>query len=160
MAENRVRKAFRTTKLKITKDTIPSSEQRDALEGLYMNLEASKTDAVAFERTATIATARARSKQASAVQAEVEFLIKASDNFPQVAGERMWIVYRDTDGTICLEGFTERLIRNNLRAQQEMLGSQLENNGGSDIDRNGLYETEDGDAENDLGPSSPDPDAN
>lgn len=160
MAENRVRKAFRTTKLKVSKDTVPSSEQRDALEALFINLEASKTDAVSAERTAMIAGAKAKSKQAGAIQAEVEFLIKASDNFPQVAGERMWIVYRDTDGTICLEGFTERLIRNNLRAQQEMLGSQLENNGGSDIDRSGLYETEDGaDAENDLG-SGPDPEAN
>lgn len=160
MAESKVRRAFRTTKLKVTRDTIPSQEQRDALEGLFMTLEAAKTDSVSAERASLISQAKARTKQSAALTAEVEFLIKASDNFPQVAGDRIWIVYRDTDGTICLEGFTERLIRNNLRAQQESLGIQIANSGDDTIDRSSLYETDDtGEAENDLG-EGPDPNAN
>lgn len=150
--ENRVRKAFRTTKLVVSEDSVPSQEQRDALEGLYLTLEAAKTDAVSFERSATIATAKAKSKQAYAIQAETEFLMKASDNFPQVASERMWIIYRDSKtGNIVMEGFTERLIRNNLRAQLDNMGSQIANSGDDTVDRSGLYETEEGnDAENDV----------
>src|SRR6202035_5750956 len=108
MSENKVRRAFRTTKLKITKETVPSAEQFDALESLYLTLEATKTDAVAAERHAAIAKAKSQSKQAASMTAEVEFLIRASDHFPQVAGDRIWMVYRDKDGTIVLEGFTER----------------------------------------------------
>lgn len=154
MSENKVRRAFRTTKIKINKDTVPAAEQRDALEGLFMTMEAAKTDAVAAERAALIARAKAQTQGAKAQIAEVEFLQTAAGNFTQVAGDRMWIIYRDKEGIITLEGFTERLFRNNLRAQQEMLGSQLENNGGDDVDRSGLYEADD---EDDKGP---DPDAN
>lgn len=144
MSEKNIRKAFRTTKLKITKDSVPSAEQRDALEGLFLTMEAAKTDAVLAERQAIIATAKAKAKNAAAQTSEAEFLIKASDNFTQVAGDRMWIVYRDTEGSITLEGFTERLLRNNLRAQQEMLGSQIANSGDSEeVDRSGLYESDD-----------------
>ena len=143
MSNQNVRRAFRTTKLKISKETVPSQEQRDTLESLFMTMEAAKTDAVAAERQAIIARAKATSKNASAQTAEAEFLIKASDNFNQVAGDRMWITYRDTDGTIVLEGFTERLLRNNIRAQQAMLGEQVANSGGDEgVDRSGLYETE------------------
>lgn len=146
---NSLKKAFRTTRIKVTKDSVPSSEQRDALEGLFMTMEAAKTDAVFAERQALIASAKAKTKQASAQTAEMEFLIKASDNFSQVAGDRMWIVYRDKDGVITLEGFTERLLRNNLRAQQEMLGNQIANSdGGEDVDRSGLYESDDPEADN------------
>lgn len=144
MSESKVRRAFRTTKIKITKDSVPGSEHRDALEGLFMTMEAAKTDAVAAERKAGMAAAVARTKNSTAQIAELEFLEKASDHFTQVAGERMWIVYRDKDGTITLEGFTERLLRNNLRAQQDMLGNQIANSGDEgDIDRSGLYEDED-----------------
>lgn len=114
-----------------------------------MTMEAAKTDAVAAERYAAIAAAKARTKQSAAITAEVEFLIKASDNFTQVAGERLWVVYRDTEGTIVLEGFTERLLRNNMRAQQDMLGNQIANSGDeSEVDRSGLYEAEDNEADN------------
>jgi hypothetical protein len=146
---NSLKKAFRTTRIKVTKDSVPSAEQRDALEGLFMTMEAAKTDAVFAERQSIIASSKAKTKQASAQTAEMEFLIKASDNFSQVAGDRMWIVYRDKDGTITLEGFTERLLRNNLRAQQEMLGNQIANSGGDEeVDRSGLYESEDPEADN------------
>lgn len=142
---SKVRRAFRTTKIKVDKSTIPQSESRDALENLFLTMEAAKTDAVAAERNALITTAKAKSKQAFAQIAETEFLQKASDHFTQVAGERLWIVYRDSEGTITLEGFTERLLRNNLRAQQQMLGSQVANSGEDEdeIDRSGLYESGD-----------------
>jgi hypothetical protein len=154
MSENKIRRAFRTTKIKINRETVPSSEQRDALETLFLTMEAAKTDAVSAERTAIIAAARAKTQQAKAQIAEVEFLQTASGNFTQVAGERLWIVYRDPEGTITLEGFTERLLRNNLRAQQDMLGNQIANSGDdNEVDRSGLYEAED---EN----QGPDPDAN
>lgn len=144
MSENKVKRAFRTTKIKINKETVPSSEQRAELEGLFLTMEAAKTDAVAAERVAAIASAMSKTKLSTAHIAELEFLQKASNNFAQVAGERMWVVYRDKDGNITLEGFTERLIRNNLRAQQEMLGNQIANSGDeSDIDKSGLYESED-----------------
>jgi hypothetical protein len=152
MSENKVRRAFRTTKIKINENTIPSSEQRDQLEALFMTMEAAKTDSVAAERAAGIAKAKAQNKQATAQIAELEFLQVASSSFNQVAGDRLWIVYRDPEGCITLEGFTERLIRNNMRAQQDMLGTQLENSG-EDVNRDGLYETED----DDMGP---DPNAN
>lgn len=144
MSESKVRRAFRTTKIKITKDTVPSSEQRDTLEALFMTMEAAKTDAVAAERASMIATAKARTQQAKAQIAEVEFLQTAAGNFTQVAGDRMWIVYRDQEGNITLEGFTERLLRNNLRAQQDMLGNQIANSGDENsVDRSDLYEAED-----------------
>lgn len=149
MSEQRIKRAFRTTKLKINPQSVPSAEQRDALEALFLTMEAAKTDAVLAERQAVIAAAKAKQKQAISQTAEAEFLIKASDNFTQVAGDRMWIVYRDTDGSIVLEGFTERLLRNNLRAQQEMLGNQVANSGDdNDVDRSGLYEAEDPEADN------------
>jgi hypothetical protein len=155
MSENKVRRAFRTTKIKVNKDTVPSVEQRQALDNLFLTMEAAKTDAVAAERAALISKAKAQTQIAKAQIAEVEFLQAASSNFAQVAGDRMWIIYRDKEGIITLEGFTERLLRNNLRAQQEMLGSQLENNGGDDIDRSGLYESDDEGSD-----AGPDPDAN
>src|SRR5271165_3095547 len=145
MSDKNIRRAFRTTKIKINKETVPSQEQRDLLETLFMSMEAAKTDSVAAERTAMIAGAKARTQQAKAQIAEVEFLQSASGNFNQVAGDRMWIVYRDKEGTITLEGFTERLIRNNLRAQQDMLGDRIANSGSdeSEVDRSGLYESDD-----------------
>src|SRR3954469_11885470 len=144
MSTNKVRRAFRTTKIKVTSETVPSSEQRDQLEGLFMTMEAAKTDAVSAERQAGIAIAKSKTKLAAAQTAELEVLIKASDNFSQVAGDRMWIVYRDSEGKLTLEGFTERLLRNNLRAQQEMLGNQIANSGDEEeIDRSGLYEADD-----------------
>src|SRR4051812_6663956 len=100
MSQSKVRKAFRTTKIKITKETVPQAEQRDALESLFMTMEAAKTDAVAAERVAGIAAAKARTKQSTAQIAELEFLATASGNFAQVAGDRLWIVYRDSEGTI------------------------------------------------------------
>lgn len=147
---SKVRRAFRTTKIKVDKATVPQSEARDVLENLFITMEAAKTDAVSAERKALIATAIAKQKQASAQIAEAEFLQRASDHFSQVAGERLWIVYRDSDGTITLEGFTERLLRNNLRAQQQMLGSQVANSGEDEdeIDRSGLYEPDDNEADN------------
>ena len=148
MSESRVKRAFRTTKIRVTRETVPSQEQRDALESLFITMEAAKTDAVLAERQAVIAAAKAKQKQAISQTAEAEFLIKASDNFTQVAGDRMWIVYRDSDGTIVLEGFTERLLRNNLRAQQEMLGNQIANSSDEEVDRSGLYESEDPEADN------------
>jgi hypothetical protein len=153
MSESKVRRAFRTTKIKVTKDTVPSNEQREALEGLFMTMEAAKTDAVAAERASGIAKAKAQTKMSAAQIAELEFLNTAAGNFTQVAGDRFWIVYRDNEGTITLEGFTERLLRNNMRAQQDMLGSQIDNSGGDDIDRSGLYESEED-------TDGPDPDAN
>lgn len=134
-----IRKAFRTTKIKVNTTTVQSSEQRDALETLFMSMEAAKTDAVSAERAAGIATAKAKTQLAKAQIAELEFLSRAADNFTPVAGERLWIVYRDAEGVITLEGFTERLLRNNMRAQQEMLGNQLANSD-DNVDRNGLYE--------------------
>ncbi len=155
MSESRVRRAFRTTKIKVSKETVPSSEQRDTLESLYMTMEAAKTDAVAAERAAGISAAKARTKQSTAQIAELEFLQTASGNFSQVAGDRMWIVYRDPEGVITLEGFTERLLRNNLRAQQERLGNEIANSGDEgEIDRSGLYESGDDDSE----PQKPDED--
>ncbi len=155
MSESKVRRAFRTTKIKVNRETVPSVEQREGLEGLFMTMEAAKTDAVAAERNALIAAAKARTQQAKAQIAETEFLQAAAGNFTQVAGDRLWIVYKDSEGTITLEGFTERLLRNNLRAQQDMLGSQIAGSGDeSEIDRSGLYESEE--EEN----GSPDPDAN
>lgn len=147
MSESKVRKAFRTTKIKITKENVTSAEQRDQMEALFLTMEAAKTDSVAAERFARIAAAKAESKNASAKIAELEFLQVASTNFNQVAGERLWIVYRDSDGIITLEGFTERLIRNNMRAQQDMLGSQIQNSGDEDINREGLYEQEENEDE-------------
>lgn len=149
MSDNKVRRAFRTTKIKINADTIQSTEQREQLESLFMTMDAAKTDAVAAERSASISTAKAKNKQASAKIAELEFLQVASSSFNQVAGERLWIIYRDADGVITLEGFTERLIRNNLRAQQDMLGRQIEGDGSSDVDRGDLYETGDDEQEPD-----------
>lgn len=142
MSESQVKKAFRTTKLKINKETVPSNEQRVVLESLFLTMEAAKTDSVTAERNAAIASAKSKSKLATAHIAELEFLQTASSNFSQVAGDRMWIIYRDKDGTITLEGFTERLIRNNIRAQQEMLGNQIANSSDGDVDRTGLYEEE------------------
>lgn len=146
MSDNKVRRAFRTTKIKINKDTVPSSEQRDTLESLFLSMEAAKTDAVAAERSAGIASAKAKTKQSTAQIAELEFLQTASGNFTQVAGDRLWVVYRDQEGSITLEGFTERLLRNNLRAQQDMLGNQIANSGDDGgVDRSGLYESEEED---------------
>jgi hypothetical protein len=155
MSDSKVRRAFRTTKIKINKDTVPSAEQRDALEALFMTMEAAKTDAVAAERSAGITTAKARTKGAQALIAELEFLQTAAGNFTQVAGDRIWVVYRDQEGTIVLEGFTERLLRNNMRAQQEMLGKQLTSDDTQgEVDRSGLYESEGEDDDNtpDQGP--------
>lgn len=147
---SKVRRAFRTTKIKIDKATVPQSESRDALETLFIGMDAAKTDAVAAERTAIIATSKARAKNSYAQIAEAEFLQSAATHFTQVAGERMWIVYRDNEGIITLEGFTERLLRNNLRAQQQLLGGQVANSGDEDeIDRSGLYEADDEVADND-----------
>lgn len=142
---SKVRRAFRTTKIKVDKSTVVNAEARDVLEHLFITMEAAKTDTVAAERNALIASARAKQKQSSAQIAETEFLQSASDHFTQVAGERLWIVYRDNEGIITLEGFTERLLRNNLRAQQQLLGGQAANSGEDEdeIDRSGLYESGD-----------------
>lgn len=137
---DKIRRAFRTTKIKITRENVPSQEQRDALETLFITMEAAKTDAVSAERAAGIAAAKAKTKQATAQISELEFLQAASGHFAQVAGDRLWIVYRDTEGNITLEGFTERLLRNNMRAQQAMLGNQVANSGDDDADRKGMYE--------------------
>lgn len=152
MSDGKIRRAFRTTKIKVNKDTVPAPEQRDSLEALFLAMEAAKTDAVAAERSALISAAKARTKQATAQIAETEFLQTAAGNFTQVAGDRLWIVYRDSEGTITLEGFTERLLRNNLRAQQDMLGSQIANSGDEDVDRTGLYEEEGNDPDNGTKP--------
>lgn len=151
MSESKVRRAFRTTKIKVNKETVPSVEQRDQLESLFLTMEAAKTDSVAAERSAGISAAKAKNKQATAHIAELEFLQTASTSFNQVAGERMWIVYRDSEGNITLEGFTERLLRNNMRAQQDMLGNQIANSGDeNDVDRSGLYENDDEAGPSDL----------
>lgn len=140
---NKVKRAFRTTKIKIDQATVPDQESRNILETLFITMEAAKTDAVAKERVALITAARAKAQNAAAQIAETEFLQRASDHFNQVAGERLWIVYRDATNTIVLEGFTERLIRNNLRAQQQLLGNQVTGSDDSgEIDRSGLYESD------------------
>jgi len=144
--DSRIRRAFKPTRLRITKETVPAEEQRNTLESLFLTIEAAKTDAVTAERKAAISVSKAKSQREQANIAELEFLNKASDNFTQIAGESIWIVYRDTEGIITMEGFTERLIRNNIRAQQEILGKQVD--GGEDIDTSGLYETDENPEEN------------
>lgn len=123
--DNQIRKAFRTTKLKI--NTLTAEAQTD-LENLFMVLEARKTDAVRAERKAGRAVNQAQSRRADAQDAELELLEHAAEYFPQVAGDRVWMVYRDKSGVITLEGLTERLMRNNLRGQQSMMGEQLSQN--------------------------------
>lgn len=144
-----IRRAFRTTKIKIDKATLASDDQRQALESMFLTMTVHKTDAVAAERTAGIAAAKAKVKASEAQVAEFEFLNAASQYFDAVAGERMWVIYRDSDGVVTLEGFTERLIRNTIRAQQQLLGDQVSNTSDDDVERDDLYESgEDADPEN------------
>lgn len=143
MSENRLRRAFHTTRIKVTAEKLPSKEQRAALEELYMTLEASKTDAVAAERASEIALAKAKAQRARAAIAEVEILQRAADNFTQVASEKFWFVYKDKDGDIVFEGFTDRLLRNNMRAQQDMIGERLAGGSDDDSGHNDMYEPDD-----------------
>ena len=142
MGNNQIRRAFRTTKLKV--NTLPPEAQQE-LEQLFMVLEARKTDAVAAERKAGRAVNRAQAERALAQDAEIEFLEHAATSFEQVAADRVWMIYRTSDGII-LEGLTERLMRNNLRGQQSMLGTQLSQNAEESNDGSeNLYEADEED---------------
>jgi hypothetical protein len=132
---NRLRKAFRTTK--VTVDAFPT-DVHEKLEQLYINYEGAKTDAVAAERAAGIAVNNAQSKRAKAQAAELELLTFAATHNNQIAGERVWIPYKNKDQKLVFEGFTDRLIRNAQRAQLENMGKSLSEN--SDDDNTGMYE--------------------
>jgi Ca2+-binding EF-hand superfamily protein len=134
---NQIRKAFRTTKVKATNF---GKEQQQEIEQAFMVLEAAKTDAVAAERAAGINLNKAQVKRAEAQTAEIRLLEIASTADNRIAGERVWLIYKDKDGIITFEGLTERLMRNNFRAQQELMGQQLQNNEDGDVDRSDLYE--------------------
>jgi hypothetical protein len=140
---NQIRRAFRTTKVKINE---LSPEVQQEIEQLFLNMEAAKTDAVTAEREAGKAVNQAQIRRANAHIAELNLLMIAATHFTQVAGDRVWIPYKDKNGVITFEGFTERLLRNNMRAQQEMIGRQLaENNeldGESGAKYDELYEDE------------------
>jgi Ca2+-binding EF-hand superfamily protein len=134
---NQIRKAFRTTKVKASNF---GKEQQQEIEQAFMVLEAAKTDAVAAERAAGINLNKAQVKRAEAQTAEIRLLEIASTADNRIAGERVWLIYKDKDGIITFEGLTERLMRNNFRAQQELMGQQLQNNEDGDVDRSDLYE--------------------
>lgn len=139
---NQIRKAFRTTKIRINE--LPSEAQQD-IEQLFFNLEAAKTDAVSAEREAGKAVSQAQIKRANAQIAELNLLMNAATHFTQIAGDRVWMPYRDNNGIITFEGFTERLLRNNMRAQQELLGRQLAENNDADTStkHDDMYEDDD-----------------
>ena len=140
-SSNNIRKSFRTTKIKIND---LSTESQQELEQLFLNLEAAKTDAVTSEREAGKAVSQAQIRRANAQIAELTLLMAAATHFTQIAGDRVWIPYRDSNGVITFEGFTERLMRNNMRAQQQLLGEQLAQNSEADpSSSNDLYEEED-----------------
>jgi hypothetical protein len=137
-----MKRAFRTTKLRVNSLT---TEAQSELEQLFISLVASKTDAVKAEREAGRAVSKAHIQRSKARTAEFEFLEAASAHFDPVASEVTWMIYRDKDGII-LEGFSERLTRNYIRAQAEMIGKQLDENTGNDDSEN-LYETDEEDGQ-------------
>jgi len=134
---NQFRKAFRTTKIRINE---LSPEAQQEIEQLFLNLEAAKTDAVTAEREAGKAVSQAQIRRGNAQIAELQLLMAAATHFTQIAGDRVWIPYKDNNGVITFEGFTERLLRNNMRAQQELLGRQLAENNDDNTNSSDLYE--------------------
>lgn len=140
------RKAFKVTRLKISD---LHQEAKDELEGVFTMLEASRSDAVTAERSAILATNKAKIKRSEAINQEVEFLTKASSYFKEVGYERIWLVFRDRDGSVVLESpFTEKIQRNMIRAQNQALENQVQN----DDSPNDIYEdTEEQDDHQDNG---------
>jgi hypothetical protein len=138
---NKLRKAFRTTKVSIK--SFPE-EVRANLEQLYMNLEAAKTDAVQAEREAGIAVSNGQVKRSKAQVAELELMQAAAVHNKQIAGDRSWLAYINKDGDVIFEGVTDRVQRNAARANLEMKGKQLSE--GSDADDD-MYEDADEDEE-------------
>lgn len=133
---DQLRKAFRTSKIKVTQ--FPK-ESRDSLEALFIAYEASKTDSVEADRNALISVNKAQMLSAQAKIAETELMKAAALLNNQIAGSRQWIAYKDDDGILVFEGVTDRMIRNTFRAQQDMLGKQMSEIE-DEIDREDLYE--------------------
>lgn len=129
----RLKNAFKTVKIRASNfNAVGSTTATDHLEELYMTLEAKKVDAVSASRKAALATAEAEIKKAEAQKAELAIITAAGEYDNRIAGERVWMVYREGESNeLTFEGITERLLRNNFRAQQAMIGKNMQNDDSS-----------------------------
>jgi hypothetical protein len=131
------RNVFKTTKIRAAE--IASVEDMPLIENLFTELEAKKTDAVEAQRAAAVAQAVAQQKQAERIIIEQKLIAMAAARDNQIANEPHWMVYKDSDGDICFEGVTERLLRNTMRAQTQAVGKSFEDDNGFDS----MFETDD-----------------
>lgn len=113
--------AFKTTKIN-AKTFEGGQEDKDKIELGFLDLEASKTDAVLAERNGAIETAKAAIARQRVTISTMELLKKAAFFDPRIAAENQWIVYKNKDGDIIFEGITERIQRNAVRAQLHNIG--------------------------------------
>lgn len=124
-------RAFRTTKISLSSLNLGDSEKAK-LETAFTEFEVAKTVYVTEQRKALDQAARAEIAKQQAGLAQTSLLRLAADHDARIAAEPIWMIYKDQSGELIFEGITERLIRNNIRAQQEMLGKQLEGLEGTD----------------------------
>lgn len=121
----KLKNAFKTVKIKAS--SFAQGEDLAKLENLFMVLEVKKTEAVEAFRSAQIAASLHAIKQAERMQAELAVLALAASFNNTIARESRWMIFKDADGgEITFEGLTEKLLRNNFRAQQGAVGRQVE----------------------------------
>jgi hypothetical protein len=143
----KIRNQFKLVKIKAsTFNNQGSTENTDRLDQLHVFLEAKKVEAVAAERKSILATQEATIKRAEAVTAELALIQAASEFDNRIAGERVWMVYREGDSNdLVFEGITERLLRNNFRAHQAAIGKSMDEDGSNELDS--MFEDEQEDEE-------------
>lgn len=132
------RRVFRTTKVNLTQDL--SSEDREKLEGRFIELEGYRKLAVEKARVAASVQADAIIARAQSSKSLVDFLSLAGDINGKVATEEQWFPpYKNKDGDIILEcPMTLQDQRVLTRAAKASMGKQME-----DIDDSGVFEDDD-----------------
>jgi hypothetical protein len=148
MNQRKMHNQFKPVKINAKNFNAPgTTDATDRLAQLYVVLEAKKVEAVAAARKVAQFTQDAAIKQAEAISAELALITAASEYDKRIAGERLWLVYQEPDTyELIFEGWTERLIRNNMRAQQAQIGKSMDSDGSSQLDD--MFEDEEDDDNN------------
>ncbi len=114
---------------------IGDEELRSKLEHKYIEFETLKSLSVETQRMALRSQANAMKTAAEVQLAQLDFLIQASEAFPRINMEPMWMLRRRGDGEVVLECLvTERDMQRMAKAQTKQMKDQLEEISGHDND--------------------------
>ena len=112
---------------------IGDEELRSKLEHKYIEFETLKSLSVETQRMALRSQANAMKTAAEVQLAQLDFLIQASEAFPRINMEPVWMLRRRNDGEVVLECLvTEKDMQRMAKAQTKQMKDQLEEITGRD----------------------------